>query len=104
MRHEDKRIFLKERRNRDDRNAVRHRIEGLDQIGPEVELDFSGGEQKPVVGIRPALKDRDVEPILRISPIRLGLVESAMLGLGEPVCREGHFVEGGSRHGQERAE
>ena len=48
---------------------------------------FPAREQKPVVGLRAALQDRDVEPVFRVGAVGERLIKAAMLGFGEPVGR-----------------
>jgi hypothetical protein len=90
---------LKQRGNRDDGNFSRHRVKGLNEIGAEIEFDFSRRQQEPVIGVGAALEDRHIESVFFISSVGLGLIEPAMLGFRKPVRREGHFVECGGRSG-----
>jgi hypothetical protein len=76
---------------------LRHRVESLNEIGAEIEFDFSGGEQQPVVGVGAALQNRHIEPVFLISSVGLGLIEPAMLGFRKPVGRESDLVEGKRR-------
>ncbi len=92
VRHQDERIFLKHRGDGDDRNVLRGRVKGLDQIGAEVEINFSGRQQQLIVGLRAALQNRDVEAVSRVSAVGERLIEAAMFGFGEPVGREGDFI------------
>ena len=88
MRHHHLRIFLEIRGDDDDRDVAGDRVEGQQKIAAHVEIQPSGRQQKLVVGLRPSLDDRDVEPVFRISAVGDRLVISAVLGLGEPVRPE----------------
>ena len=94
VRHQYERVFLKQRGNRDDGNFLRRRVKGLNEIGAEIEFDFSCRQQEPVIGVGAALQDRHVEPVFFISSVGLGLIEPAMLGFRKPVRRECHLIKG----------
>ena len=88
VRYEDLWIFLEIRGDHDDGDVAGDGVEGEQQIAAHVEIQPSRREQQLVVGLRPALHDRDVETVFRIGAIGDRLVISAVLGLSEPVRPE----------------
>ena len=88
MRHHHLRVFLEIRGDDDDRDVPDDRVEGQQKIAAHVEVQPSGGQQKFVVGLRPALHDRDVEAVFGVGAVGDRLIISAVLGLGEPVGAE----------------
>jgi hypothetical protein len=60
-------------------------------------IDLAGEQQLAVRRLRPALRDGHVEAVFLVSAVGEGLVEAAMLGLGEPVGAEGDLGEAAAR-------
>ncbi len=95
MREEDLRILLKDRGDRDHRDVVGYRVEGLQRVRAHEEIEFARDQLDPVVDVRATGNDFDVETVTRVSAVRDGLIESAMFGLRDPVGTERHLVEAG---------
>ncbi len=88
MGDDDLRVLLEDRGDRHDRHALLHRVERLQQVAAHVIVDPPRQHQRAVVHLRAALDDGDVEPALLVGAVGHGLVEAAMLGLGQPVGAE----------------
>ena len=72
-----------------DRHVLGHGVEGLQQVAAHVELDAVGHQKCAVVHLWSARDDLDIEAACRVGAVRDGLVEAAVLGLGQPVGAEG---------------
>lgn len=97
MGEDDLRVLLEDRGDRDGRDIVFHRRKRLQHVAAHQEIEPAGGQHEPVVDLRPARLDRDVEAIPLIGAVDHRLVEAAMLRLGHPVCAEGDLVQRHSR-------
>src|SRR5262245_47994829 len=93
MRDENLRIFLEAGGHRNGRNILRDRIERLQLSGAHEEVEPTDRQQDAVVYVRPSGHDRDVETVLPVRAVGDRLVETAMLGLGDPVGAEADLVE-----------
>src|SRR5258708_16226296 len=87
------RILLEHRRDRDRRNVLFDRIEGLECVRAQVKIDLSHWQEEAIVDLRTARDDGDVEPISAVRAVGQRLVKSAMLGLRDPVGSKGQLVE-----------
>src|ERR1700730_18280745 len=94
VRHQNERVLLKQRGNREDRDILRDRVKSLNEIGAEIEFNCSRRQQEPVVGVGAALQDRHIEPRFFISSVAFALIDPAMLGFRKPVRRERDLIEG----------
>ena len=102
MRHQNDRILLEQRGDRQRRHVLLDRGERLNHVRAHVEIDAAGGEQQPVVRLRPARQDFHLEPVFRVGAVHDGLIETAMLGLGQPVGSERDLVRGERGRGESR--
>jgi hypothetical protein len=106
MGHDHLRMLLEDRRDVDHRNALLHRAERLEKVAAHVEVHAAGEHQGAVVDLRSARQDLDLEPaIVQIGAVGDGLVEAAVLGLGEPVrAEDDRFLRcrGAGRKGERR--
>ena len=93
MRQQHLRVLLEHRGDHQGRDVLRHRVERLQRVGAHVELDPAGDQLQPVVHVRPARQDGDVEAVLAVGAVDQRLVEAAVLGLRHPVGGEGDLVE-----------
>ena len=86
-------VLLEQRRNHEGRNVALDRIEGLERIGTQEEIDLADRQQDAVVDLRAARHDGDVEAVAAVGAVGQRLVEAAVLGLRDPVGGEGRLVE-----------
>ena len=86
------RVLLEHRRDREGRNALRHRIERLQRVRAHEEVDAADRQQELVVHLRTALNDGHVEAVIAVSAVGQRLVEAAVLAFGDPVGAEHDFV------------
>ena len=75
------------------RNVLLDRVERLQRVGAHEEVELADRQQQPVVHVRAARHDGDVEAVRPIGAVGERLVEAAVLGLRHPVGAEGHLVE-----------
>ncbi len=93
MRHQHLRVLLEHGGDHQRRDVLRHRVERLQRVRAHVEVDAAGRQQQPVVHVRPARHDGDVEPVPAVGAVDQRLVEAAVLGLRHPVGGEADLVE-----------
>ena len=72
---------------------LRHRIEALQAIRTHEEVDLRREQQHPVVHLRAARHDGDVEAVFSIRAVGDCLIEAAVFGLRDPVGAERDLVE-----------
>jgi hypothetical protein len=101
VRHDPLQIELEGGRDRDDGVALLQHFEDLEVIAHH-EVGLAGQKQLRGIDLRAAHLERDIEPGFLIEPGRLGLIEAAVLGLGEPAREKCHLVGGGCRGGRQR--
>ena len=82
---------------------LRDRVEALQRVGAEEEVDLADRQQDAVVGVRAAGHDGHVEAVFAIGAVGERLEEAALLAFGEPVGAEGDLVEGLRGLGVDRA-
>ena len=88
MRDQHLRVLLEHGGDRDGRNVLLDRVEALQRVGAHEEVDLADRQQQPVVHVRAARHDGDVEPVFPIGAVGERLIEAAMLGLAPPSwCR-----------------
>ena len=90
---QDLRILLKQGGDLDGRHILLDRVEALQRVGAQIEVDLADQQQHPVVGIRSARQDGHVEAVFAIGAVGERLIEAAMLGLRHPIGAEGDLVE-----------
>ena len=78
-------ITLEEGRDDHCRDAVAHIVERQQQIPCHQEIQPPGRQHRPVVDLRAARLDFDIEPVAFIGAVHQCLVEPAMTALGQPV-------------------
>ena len=88
MRDQHLRVLLEQRRDLDRRNVLRDRVEALQRVGAEEEIDLADRQQDAVVHVRAARHDGDVEAVFPVGAVGQRLVEAAVLGLGHPIGAE----------------
>ena len=93
MGNQDLRIRLEHRCDRERRNILLDRIEGLQRVRAQVKVDLSYRQEDAIVDLRTARDDGDVEPVSAVCAVRQRLIESAVLGLRDPVGGKGQLVE-----------
>ena len=93
MRQQHLRVLLEDRGDRDGRDVLGDRVEGLQRVGAHEEVELADRQQDAVVDVRPARHDGDVEPVFLVGAVGERLVEAAMLGLRDPVGAERDLVE-----------
>ena len=102
------RLLLEHGAHRQRGHVLLHRRNGLDQVAAHEEVEAAGGEQEPIVHLRPAWNDRHVQAVAGIGAVGDGLVEAAMFRLRDPVCAERHFLQrlakADARRGERRCE
>lgn len=96
MRHDTLEIELKRRADRDDGQPVLDRRERL-QIVSHHHIGIAAGEELQAVDLRATHLEVDVETGLFVESGRFGLIESAVLGLGEPTSEKAQLVSGAHR-------
>ena len=97
MRDQHLRVLLEIGRDFDGRDVLRDRVEALQRVGGQEEVDLADRQQDAVVHARAARHDGHVEPVFAVGAVGQRLVEAAVLGLGHPVGAEGDLVERLSR-------
>src|SRR5713226_1077077 len=93
MRDQDLRILLEHRRDRDSRNILLDRIEGLQRVRTQVKIDLSYWQEDAIIHLRAARDDGGVEPVSAVRAVGQSLVESAVFGLRDPVGGKRQLVE-----------
>ena len=93
MRDQDLRVFLEQRGDFDGRHVLLDRVEALQRVGAQIEVDLVDQQQHAVVGVRTAGHDGDVEAVFPVGAVGERLVEAAVLGLRHPIGAERDFVE-----------
>ncbi|MFK4490089.1 hypothetical protein ABIA45_005167 [Bradyrhizobium sp. USDA 336] len=93
LRQHHLRILLENRGDGDDGNVVGDGVERHQRVRGHEEIDLAGDQQHPVVLVRAAGDDGDVEAVFLVGAVGDRLEEAAMLGLGDPVGAEGDLVE-----------
>lgn len=88
------RVFLEGGHDGDDRDVLLGGEEGGDQIATHVEVNPAGQKQRLVVHLWAAGDDGNVQTAGLIGAVGDGLIETAVLGLGEPVGAEHHLFKG----------
>ena len=68
-------------------------IEGLQRIGAHEEVELADRQQDPVVHVRPARHDGDLEAVLFEGAVGERLIEAAVLGLRHPIGAEPDLVQ-----------
>ena len=86
------RIFLEHRCDHHRGHAVLHVVEVVQQVAGHQEVDAAGRQQRPVVDLRAALLEGDIEAEGLVGAVGHRLVEAAVRGLRLPVGGEGHLV------------
>ena len=87
------RVALEKRGDHARGDPLLHRVERLEQVRGDQEVDLSEGQQRPVVDHRPAGLDRHVETVLAVRAVGQRLVEAAKFRLSLPVEGKRHLVE-----------
>ena len=85
MADQNLRVLLEHAGDRDGRQSLRDGVHRVDHVGTHETIEPAGRHQQPAIDVRAALHDRHVETVFGVSAIGLGLIEPAMLRLGEPV-------------------
>ena len=93
MRDQHLRVLLEIRRDFDGGDILGDRVEALQIVGGQEEVDLADRQQDAVVHARAALADGDVEPVFAVGAVGKRLVEAAVLGLRHPIGAEGDLVE-----------
>ena len=88
MGDQHRRVLLKDRRDRHHRDVLACKIERTKGVRREVEVEPAGGEQLRMIDLRPALPQRDLEPVPPVDAGGDRLIVAAVLGLGLPVGAE----------------
>ena len=88
MRDENLRILLEHRGDRDDGDVVGDRVERHQRIRRHEEIELAGNQQHPVIVVRAARHNGDVEPVFLVGAVGECLEKPAMLGFGHPVGSE----------------
>ncbi len=93
MREQRLGILLEDRGDHNDWQAVLHVVEGMKQVASHQEINLADRQQRPVVHLRSALTNSDVQAIATVGAVGEGLVEAAMRCLRFPVGCEADVIE-----------
>ena len=101
MGHDALKVFLERRRDGDDRQALRDRIQHLEVVAHH-HVGFAGEQKLHPVHLRAAHLDGHIEAGLLVNSRGLGLIEAAMLGLRVPAGEKCDLVGGIGGAGDQR--
>ena len=88
MGEQDGRVTLEHGADGGEGQVFADEVERQKTIAGNGEVDPAGEQELRLVHLRPALADRDVEAVLGVDAGGHGLVEPAILGLGQPIEAE----------------